>query len=155
MYQTFLTKKGFTLLEILIVLAILASILGISLQVLQNLYQDSALKAGASEVYGALVSARSDTLSAQNDMVYGVRISTSTVTRFSGVTYTPGNSTNKVYAFEKGVLATSSLIASGTNIIFERLTGQPSATGTIYIRDIQGAGTTTIVIHASGLIEYE
>ncbi len=155
MYQIPLTKKGFTLLEMLIVLAIITIIAGISMQVFQSLYQDSALRAGGSEVYGALVSARSDTLAAQNDTVYGVRVSSSTVTRFIGASYTPGSATNKVYTFEGEVFATSSLITSGTNIIFERLTGEPSATGTIYIRDTNGTGTTTIVIHASGLIEYE
>jgi prepilin-type N-terminal cleavage/methylation domain-containing protein len=147
------TVRGFTLLEIVIVAAIVGIIAGISVVVLQNLHRSSALRVGGSEVYRALTDARSKTLSSDGDTVYGVRIASTSVTRFEGATYTPGNPTNEVYVFEAGVTATGTVVTSGTSIVFRRLTGQSSATGTVYVREADGTGTTTVIIHASGLVE--
>jgi prepilin-type N-terminal cleavage/methylation domain-containing protein len=146
--------KGFTFVELLVVLAIIGIIATISAATFKNMYTTSTLKAGGSEVYRAFTNARSNTLASQDGMVYGVHLSTSTVTQFSGSTYVVGSSTNKVYTFEGGVTATSSLIADSPTIIFTRLTGNPSAQGTIYLRNSDGTSTTTIVVYTSGLIEY-
>lgn len=148
-------RMGFTIIEILVVLAILAIITVISAAGFQSMYHTSALRAGGSEVYRALTNARSNTLASQDGTVYGVYVSTSTVTQFEGSTYVAGTSTNKTYVFEGGVTATSSLISTGTTIVFTRLTGKPNTGGTIYVRNNDGTSTTTITIQASGLIEYE
>ena len=149
------TIQGFTLVEILVVIAVLAIMTTISVYSFQAMYHASALRAGASEVYSALTSARTNTLGSQDGLVYGVHVSSTTVTRFEGPTYTAGSATNKVYAFEGGVTATSSLVTNGTSIVFTRLTGVSSVGGTIYVRNRDGTSTTTITIHATGLIEYE
>ena len=147
--------KGFTLIEIIVVLLILGIIVSISATAFERMYRESALKAGGSEVYGALISARSRTLAAQNDTTHGVFVSSTTVTRFEGSSYSPSSSTSVSYTFEGGVTATSTFITSGTPIIFTRLTGEPNASGTIYVRNNDGTNTTTITISASGLIEYD
>jgi prepilin-type N-terminal cleavage/methylation domain-containing protein len=147
------TARGFTLLETVIVVAIIGSLAVVSMVVLQGLHRSSALRVGGSEVYRALTDARSKTLSSDGDTVYGVRIASTSVTRFEGATYSAGNSTNEVYTFEAGVTATGTIVTGGTSIVFRRLTGEPSATGTVYVRNESKTATTTVVVHASGLVE--
>lgn len=145
--------QGFTLIEILVVLVIISIITGISVATFVNMNRGAILREASSNVYDALTSARGRTLSSQNNTVYGVRMSTSSIIRFEGSTYTPGNTSNTVYLFNSAVSATSSLITQGKDIIFQRLNGEPSATGTVYIRN--GISTSTIIIHGSGLVEYQ
>lgn len=147
--------KGFTLIEILVVIAISAIIAVTSVVGFQALYQSSTLRAGSVEVFGALTSARTNTLASQGGTVFGVHISSTTVTRFEGSTFVLGNATNKVYEFEGGVTATGTLVTSGASIIFTRLTGETSPGGTLYIHDSEGTSTTTIAVHPSGLVEYQ
>ena len=147
--------RGFTFVELLVVMAVIGIIATISTATFRAMYQKATLESGTSEVFDALTDARAKTLASQGSSVYGVHFSSTTVTRFVGDTYTSGASTNSVYTFESSILATSSIISAGGNVLFSRLTGISNATGTIYVYDSSGAGTTTVIIHGSGLIEYE
>ena len=146
-------SNGFTIVELLVVMALLGIIAFISASSFQNMYHASTLRAGGGEVYRALTSAHTQTLASKDDAVYGVHLSTSTVTRFTGGSYVSGAATNRVYVFEGGVTATSSLMSGTGDIVFSRLTGAPSVVGAISVRNT--SGTTTINILASGLIEYD
>lgn len=148
-------SRGFTISEILVVLAIMGIITAFSVTALRNMYDAAALRAGGTEIYMALSSAQTKTLASKDETVYGVHVSSTTVTRFTGVSYVEGAATNEVYTFEAGVTATSTLMADGGDVSFTRLTGTPSVFGTIYVRDTAGTGTTTIIIHGTGLVEYE
>lgn len=145
--------SGFTLIEIIIVVAIFSTLATISAATFINMNKSAMLRTARDDVYGALSFAREHTLASENDMVYGVHLSTSSVTRFAGSTYTAGSASNVVYTFGAMVSATSTLITQSPNILFKRLIGTPSATGTIFIRN--GVSTTTVQIHGSGLVEYE
>lgn len=146
-------QQGFTLTEILIVIALLVIFGTISMVAFQNFFRASALKVGTQEVLQAFTDARSSTLASENDTVFGVLVSSTSVTRFSGSVFTVGDPSNQTYFFEAGVSATGSLVTSGTDIVFTRLSGEPSATGTIYIRNDTSSATNTVVVHGSGLIE--
>jgi prepilin-type N-terminal cleavage/methylation domain-containing protein len=154
MMQIKATIRGFTFVEILVVIAILGVIAGLSGEAFRNMYESSAHRRGGEEVYRALTDAQSSTLASEGNTVYGVHLTPDSVTRFTGAVYAQGAPANKVYEFEGGVTATGTLVAGG-DVLFARLTGEPSASGTVLIRNSAGTGTTTIVIHASGLIEYE
>jgi prepilin-type N-terminal cleavage/methylation domain-containing protein len=143
------TYSGFTLVEILVVIAVLAIIAMFSTVTFVNMRESATLRAGTSALYDALSGAREQTLGASQDIVYGVHIASTSVTRFEGDTFSMGTPSNREYLFEGNVRATSTLIGSGgSNII---LTGEPSQAGTIFLHN--GMNTTTVVIHASGLIE--
>jgi prepilin-type N-terminal cleavage/methylation domain-containing protein len=144
-------KQGFSIIEILVVAAILGILATVSLQSFKSLYLNAVLRGGAGEVYDSLSLARTKTLASKDDTVYGVRVSSTTVTRFTGSAYVPGSATNQVYSFEGGVTATSSLL--NTDIVFARFSGVSNATGTIYVRGAES--TSTIRIHTSGLVEYD
>lgn len=149
------SQRGFTFIEILVAIAIVAILGAASAATYKNVSESSSLKMAGSEVYTALTSAREKTLGGENDTVYGVHVSTTTITQFVGPTYVAGAATNRVYTFVGGITATSSLITSGTDVVFKRLTGEAQQGGTIYVRNSAGTSTTTIVVHDSGLVEYE
>lgn len=148
-----ISSRGFTFVEILVAVAIISLIALVSMTAFRNVYRSSSERIAALEVKDALKEARNKTLSAQNDTVYGVRVGTSSVTRFTGASYDPVATSNVVYFFEGGALATGTLVQNGVDIVFARLTGEPSATGMIYITDIDNMSTATVTISATGLIE--
>lgn len=146
-------NKGFTLLEILVVITILGILSAISVVALKDLYRYSALKVSTNGVYRAFTDARNRTLASEGDTVYGVFVGTSSVTRFVGSTYSIGASTNKVYYFTGGVSATGTIVSTALPVVFTRLTGQPSASGTVMMNNDTHTATNTITIYATGLIE--
>jgi prepilin-type N-terminal cleavage/methylation domain-containing protein len=146
--------KGFTLIEVLVVIAILISLSTIGVGTFKNMREHSALRIATEVVFQEITFARSNTLASANDTVYGVRVASTSVIRFTGQSYTPTSTSNRVTTFDEGVTATGSLVSSGTSIVFARLTGEASASGTIMVRDKNGEGTTTIQIFSSGLVKY-
>ena len=148
------TNLGFSFVEVLVAVAVIAMIATISAASFKNFSRSSALKVASEEVYSAFTSARNETLASSGGTVFGVHIGTSSVTRFTGSTYSVGDTTNRTYTFESGVTATSSFISDGIDIVFSRLTGRPSASGTIFLITESGDATTTMHIYDSGLIEY-
>lgn len=145
--------RGFTFVEILVVLAVITIITAISTSAFKNVYHVAGERTAVIAISDALKEARSNTLSAQDDTVYGVRVGTSTVTRFVGNVYNPAATSNAVYEFEAGAYATGPLVTGGVDIVFARLTGQPSATGFILVHDVDTLSTATITIEATGLIQ--
>lgn len=147
------TQLGFTLTELLVVFAIITIIGTLSAVGFRNMYDASAIDVAHGEVYTALTDARSLTLGSSNGTVYGVRVSSTTVTRFTGSTYTEGAADNRTYTFEGGITATGTLVTTETDIVFKRLSGETTASGVVYLRNSDGNSTTTITLHGSGLVE--
>jgi Tfp pilus assembly protein FimT len=145
--------RGFTYIELIVVFTILALIAVFSVATFQSIVRNSAARVASLEVADALRVARSNTLAAKNDVVYGVRIASSSVTRFVGSVYVSGHASNTTYIFEAGTYATGTLAVSSTTITFARLTGMPSATGSILIYDMNGNPTATVTIEGTGLVE--
>ncbi len=147
-------SRGFTLIEILVVIAIIGIISTISYATFRSVYLSSATRSTVLIIADSLREARNNTLGAYADTVYGVRVGTSTVTKFVGDTYIEGAASNSVYSFEGGVTATGTIVTNGTNIVFTHLSGLPSATGTIIVEDSDRTSSTTLTIYGTGLIEY-
>ncbi len=147
------SPRGFTLIEIMVALAVIMSLATVTLIAFQNMYRAGALTTAQSEVYTAFRDARTKTLASQDSTVYGVMVSSTTVTRFVGDTFSPGELTNVTYFFEAGVFATGTLAQSETPIVFKRLSGVPNATGTILIEQPNLGTFKTVSIHGTGLIE--
>jgi prepilin-type N-terminal cleavage/methylation domain-containing protein len=145
--------SGFTLVEILVVMGIVAIMAALTAVAFQNFYTSSALKIARNETYQALADARNRTLASHGASTFGVLVGTSSVTRFTGTSYMVGAPDNIVYEYEGGVTATGTLVVGGTSVIFTRLTGEPSVTGTFLFMTSDGSATRTVTVHPSGLIE--
>jgi prepilin-type N-terminal cleavage/methylation domain-containing protein len=117
--STFRPNKGFTMIEVLISLAILLVIFSLGLFVSFDFYRSYALRSEKSTIISALQKARNQSLNNINQNKHGVHFDTNGYTIFEGSTF--AGSTN------------TTLIPMGYNVsvagvpfdvVFDQLTGQ-------------------------------
>lgn len=129
-------NKGFTLIEILMVIAILGIISSIVLLNLSQFRNEQLLKNTTLDVVSLLSKARQNTLSSVNSTNYGVHFDSNKAVLFTGSLYSSNNATNEPIVFSSKVIVPipSGLnIGGGSDVIFERLTGE-TVGGTIKIQ---------------------
>lgn len=145
-------KSGFTLIELLVVLAIAAVLCAVTVAGFNAFLGAEAVDKDVEAIVAVLREAREQTVSSEGASQYGVFISSTSTTLFSGDTYSPTASGNKrVYLSGRTTLSTS-ITASTT--IFQRLTGQASRAGTITVtQKTNPSKTKVITVYATGLIE--
>ncbi len=154
-------SSGLSIVEIIVSVAILSLFATISLYSFFALSRRSALDTSATIVKSVLTEARSKTLAGESGTRYGVYFSSSSVTTFSGTSYTANASGNVVSPLQSGVTISNVSLAGGgacssssCNIIFNRLTGETSLAGTstVTLRGQDGA-TTSVTIFGTGIVE--
>jgi prepilin-type N-terminal cleavage/methylation domain-containing protein len=145
--------RGFTLVELLVVLAIMAILAAVTAQGIARYGQHQQYVQFATEVQDAIAEARAKTIAGVGDTTYGVYVGTSTIEFFSGTIPVVGSAANTILEIPTYVNATSSLAGNVWYVSFVRLTGEPTATGTIVIGDRRGEATTTLTIYGSGLVQ--
>lgn len=146
-------QRGFTLAEIVVVLSILIIITGMTIQGFSQYSYRQVYIGFVSEAKDNLVEVRQKTIASFEDTVYGVYVGTSTIEFFPGSVPEVGSSTNTIMEFAGGITATSSFSNGNWYTTFGRISGASVATGTILFEDGRTGASTTITIHASGLIE--
>lgn len=147
-------KKGFTIIEIVIVIAIIVVVSALIIDSFPRLNASQALSKDTAGLIAVLNQARTETLSSRNDSTYGVHISTNQLTLFMGSSYVVGDSNNVDIPFNSQVMVGSySLQGGGSDIVFNRLTGETSQYGSITLRLVSDATQTkTVNISATGII---
>ncbi|MBI2100190.1 MAG: prepilin-type N-terminal cleavage/methylation domain-containing protein [Candidatus Vogelbacteria bacterium] len=144
---------GFSLIEVLIVGAILVIILKIVFNPFTAFRNQQALKGAVEEVLSTLQQARGQTIASTGDSQYGVHLAGTQVVLFTGSVYNAGSATNYVTTLSSLVnLGNISLAGGGSDIIFQRLTGATSQTGSLVISLKSDASQTkTISINSNGV----
>jgi prepilin-type N-terminal cleavage/methylation domain-containing protein len=146
-------RKGFTMIELLVVLVVILIIFMGSITALMNYRKHSALERDAESVASALVEARNLTLASKNAAVYGVHLTSTTTTIFVGPTYSDATTTNSKYELSGNIVLTTDLPGGGSDILFTRLTGETNQTGTVTITMVSEISTTTIKVYKTGVVE--
>lgn len=143
------TKPGFTLIEVLIVIGVLAIIGSIALGAFSRFRGGSQIDAAVRSVLGTLRSAQSKTLASESDTAYGVHFQADRIVLFRGPTYEPSAVTNEAVIFQAPIqLTTVSLTGGATDVLFGRITGTTSVSGTLTLSD--GTRSRTITLELSG-----
>jgi prepilin-type N-terminal cleavage/methylation domain-containing protein len=145
-------KTGFTLLELLIVIAIGVIVAGFIFTAFVDYGNEQSFRATVVEMVAITKEARQKTLSAETTTQFGVHFASSSLVVFEGGSYDPASSSNKIYNFSN-VSLTPELSSGGSEVVFARLSGEASATGTIEILNHRSNSTTSILIRGSGLVE--
>ena len=146
-------KHGFSMLEIVISIAILALIVTLSLVSFFALNRRSELNSSASIIKSVLSEARSKTLAGYSGTRYGVHFASTSVTIFLGDTYNAGAGTNVTTSiYQNTTVSNVAVSGGGVNIIFNRLTGETSQPGTVTLTGPGGA-TKTLTIYGTGIVE--
>ena len=143
---------GFTVIEMLVVFAVIGALALVSVQTFINMRNIQTLKVSTQDVWLALRSARDATFSAENDHAYGVHIESTRVTRFIAPTYASTTVSNTVYSLSDNVTATSTLTGGVQDVVFSRLSGNASATGTITLTQTISGATSSIRV-SNGIID--
>lgn len=150
-----LPVRGFTLIELLLVLTILAIIAALSVSgfIANSVAQQFA--GAVTDTALTIQEARQRTLTAETETQFGVEISAGMITVFEGDSLAAATAVRSgVDGSAQGVMFEPTLTLGTTTIVFARLTGEPSATGTIVVRSIRTGATSTVRITDSGLVQY-
>lgn len=141
-------EQGFTLLELLLSVAIISLLAGLSLPVYRTLIKKNDLDIAANTVASSLRRAQVLSQAVDGDTTWGVEIQSGSITLFKGTSYT-GRDTNFDETFD---MATTIVIGGTTEIIFTKFTGLPQTTGTINLSTESDARSVTI--NAKGMVDY-
>ncbi len=127
-------KKGFTLTELLVVIAVMALIGSIVWGGLSNYRDVQALQSTTDVIVATLGEARSKAISSVEAIQYGVHFEEKSIVLFEGNQYVPSSASNTTTVLSNAISVSSSgLTSSSTEIVFEKITGKGSASGQITV----------------------
>jgi type II secretory pathway pseudopilin PulG len=144
-------SRAFTAMELLVSVAIILLLATVTVVQMRSYTQRQQFDAEANEVHRSLIEQRSRSAGAENDKVHGVRFATTSMVVFEGVAAATSTAST-TFSFGMASIRTA-LTGNTKELTFNKLTGAPTATGTIDIYNASLVTTTTITIYASGLIE--
>ena len=144
-------QKGFTLIEIIVVISIVLVLIVVTASPLSSFRNKQALQNSTNAVLSVLNDSRAKTFAAVGNTFYSVKLDTDKVTMFLGGSYTEGLATNEILFLEYPVTQSWNLQGSGSVVTFDRLKGSTSQYGTITI-SLPGGLAKTITISSLGSI---
>ncbi len=152
-----LNRKAFTLMEVMIVIALMLLISSISLGVFRNILSRQKVEKDAEGAYTYLQRARNQTLVGEGGFQYGVSFATTSMTLFKGTSYTPGDPNLVIFTLLNNSVIQNVNLTGGTHqVYFNKISGKPSATGTVeVVSKTDSSIKEVIIIHATGLTEVQ
>ena len=146
--------KAYTLIEMLIVIAVLMVLTGLSSLSIVSFGQATDIDTAKTMVAGALKEARADSMADLNDKAWGIHLETGRLIIFpdSGTGFNPADKTNSVRVLPGKTSLAWDLIAGGENLLFRQRTGQVQNYGTLTVVS-EAAEARTIIINQEGMIE--
>jgi len=142
-------EKGFTLVELMIVLAILVFLIAVSLPLAINFYQTRQLDIHTQGIVQALRRAQMKAMSVEADSSFGVYITSDQYILFKGDTYAARD-----VGYDETFDLPENLSVSGlSGVVFSRLKGAPSSTGTTILTIDNRSGSVNI--NEIGRVNYE
>jgi len=143
------SMRAFTLLEVMLSLAAIAVIAGISLPVYQSFQVRNDMDIAATTIAQSCRRAAVLAQASDGDTSWGVRIQSGSITLFKGASYVTRDAT-----FDEFFSMPTSITPSGlSEIVFAKFTGMPTATGTTTLTSSINENRT-ISINAKGMVSY-
>ena len=148
-------RRGVTLLEILIVIGILVVVTTLLIAAFGSFKKQKPLDGGVALLVAMLTDARSRTLASQNDSVWGVHIEVNRFVLFRGSVYTSGAADNEAASLPPEVeVSATSLSGGGSDVVFARLTGTTSKSGSVTLILTNASTTEVVIIAPSGVASH-
>lgn len=142
-------RAGFTLLEVLLVVSMIAVLGGISATSWQSIQRDNELNLAAQQVAAGARRAETLAQASDGDSTWGVTATATQVVVFKGASFAARDQTvDEVFDLN------STVSVSGTSeYVFQKLTGLPQTAGVLTLQSTSGK-TQTVTISASGMVQY-
>ncbi len=142
-------NKEFTLIEIILSIAIIAIIAGISIPVYQSFQTRNDLDIATVSIVQTLRRAQNLAQATDSDISWGVYISNGNITLFKGINYA-----TRDIAFDEIFDVPTNIIPSGVSeIVFAKFTGLPQTIGTITLTSNTNE-SKNILINTKGMINF-
>ncbi len=149
-------KKGFTLIEAIIVISIITLLVGLTSLSMVNFGKSSEIDSGRTMVVQALREAQSNSLANLGDNPWGVHFEVDKVVIFqdTGTGYNPADSANnRVKLMPKGVSLTPNLTGATLSLFFNKGKGTTLISGDITLTST-ATTNAVITINNEGRIDY-
>lgn len=140
-----INRKGFTFIEVLLVIMLIALILGISIPVSTNFFQQDNRSYDAQVITSALRHARLKAQAGEYDSNWGIYITVPSTTIFSGNSYATRDS-----QYDQDIpFSTASTITGDNEIVFSKRSGNTTPAS---IDISSNSQTITITVNNRGII---
>jgi prepilin-type N-terminal cleavage/methylation domain-containing protein len=141
--------RGFTLMETMVVMAVLILVAGAVFPLYQKFEDDQVLKNAAWRTTSMIRQAESRAMTAAEDSAWGLFVSGSQATMFAGDSYAARDPSH-----DEVFTADSSVVFSGdSEVVFSKIDGTPSLpAATIFLAT--SSETITLNLNEKGLVEY-
>ena len=146
-------QQGFSMIELLVTITVLMFIIVLIVTSFRSYARIQLFEQSAADIRNGLSEAKTKTIGSVNGTVYGVYVGTSSIQFFGGATPVVNSNSNTIITFPKGITATSSFSSHQWYLTFARITGIPTATGTITIQDSISNTSKTFLILDTGLVQ--
>lgn len=148
-------RRGFTALEILISLAIMALLIVVSIGAFSKVRNAKSLDSAVESTFSLIREARSRALASEDGSQFGVYFEAGRAVLFKGTAFTEGDPNNKIYGLPNvAEIFNINFLASST--VFKRLTGDAENPGNVSIRlKSDPARAKTIFVNEVGLVYAE
>lgn len=146
-------QKGITLLEVIIVIAIVGILVAIVSPQFSKMKNSQIIKNASSDIVSSLNKAQSQTRASLDSFSYGVHFQSDKIIIFKGINFSANDANNQnINIISPATISNITLTNGATSIYFNRLTGLPSGTGMITVSISSDASLTKIItISATGL----
>lgn len=141
--------RGFTLIELMLSLALIAIITAVALPVSRTFQSRNDLDVAANTVAQTLRRAQTLSQGMDGDTTWGVQVATGSVTLFRGTSYAARDT-----SFDELTTLPATISSSGlTEIVFSKFSGDPTSTGTFTLTGLENE-IRTITINTKGTTTY-
>lgn len=142
------SKSGFTLLELLLVVVLVAAITAFSVPIFSSLVTTSELNDATDKIVHSLRRAQLLSETSKEDLSWGVYVATGEVVVFGG-----GNYASRDAQFDEIYDFSDQVSVSGINeFIFTKLTGEVVVPGTITVTN--NFGSESVGVSAQGVLSF-
>ncbi len=147
------TKRGVTLLELVIVMAILGVLTATVVPSFLSFRRNSILNTETLQIVTLINKARLSSMSSKGDQQYGIHFEATKVVLFQGITYSEAASTNEVHVFNAALrLSPITVNGGGSSTVFQKITGATYQNATTTLGVIGSTtASSTIVVRSTGV----
>ncbi|MEI6528345.1 MAG: hypothetical protein WCO10_01575 [bacterium] len=147
--------SGFTLIELLVIIAISIVMASLVIFAFYNLLSSQSLSKDFSSVVALTERSRSMSMNSKNDSSFGVHFASTSATLFSGPSYSATSSLETYYLNARTKISGISLTGGTSNIVFNKITGYASATGTVSLVLVSSTSSLkSLTVFQTGVIQY-